>query len=170
MAVIMPNANVSSQAVSGAAKLSYGILLPILLFVFYQLVLIGSKDGSGSWDGMSIFFGSLFIVPALLIANCWVLFIAWTRKFSLILAGILLPTVIGAMEFFWMHGPSRIHSAINAAFVAPFAWLWLLAILLFAPLAFFLAVFANAVGSSPGEPAGMDTGWYGAGAPNHPGV
>ena len=32
------------------------------------------------------------------------------------------------------------------------------------------AVFANAVGGSPGEPAGTDTGWYGAGGPNHPGV
>lgn len=124
------------RAVSGAAKLGYGVLLPAILFIVYQIVLIGSMNSTGGWEGMGIAFGSLVIVPALLIANCWVLFVAWMRRTAVMLAGIALPAVIGTAEYFLLHGPSWIRWAINAAFVAPFTWLWLFAMRLFAPLAF----------------------------------
>jgi hypothetical protein len=131
-------AHISFQPVSGGAKFGYGIFLPVVFFVACQILLILSLDSGGGWDGIGLAFGSLVIVPALLIANCWVLFIVWRRRSTVILAGTMLPAGIGAMEFLLVHGPFRIRWAVNAAFVAPFTWLWLFAALVFAPLAFFM--------------------------------
>ena len=47
---------VASQQVSTLGKFGYGILLPDIVFVAYQHILIGSTRGTGSWDGMTIFF------------------------------------------------------------------------------------------------------------------
>lgn len=74
---------------------------------------------------MGIFFGSLVIVPGLLVLNGWVIPVRWGRRRCVFLAGVMLPVVIGVIEYFWLHGPSRTRSAINSAFVAPFVWIWL---------------------------------------------
>lgn len=123
-----------ARTLSGAAKFGYGVVVPVALFVAYQALLLLSLDSGGGWDGMAIAFGSLVIVPALLIANCWLLFIAWERRLALVRAGSALPALVGIMELLLTHGPYRIRWAINAAFVAPFFWLWLFTVLIFTPL------------------------------------
>jgi hypothetical protein len=67
---IMTDDAISQFTISILSKTGYGILLPLIVFVAYQFVLIGSQDGTGSWDGMVIFFGTLFIAPGLLLLNC----------------------------------------------------------------------------------------------------
>lgn len=128
------NAQTLRSPVSRSAKLGCGIVLPIVLFVIYQILLLVSLDSGGGWDGMAIAFGSLLIVPGLLIANCWTLFLSWPRKSTLFVAGTALPALVGVMELLMVHGPYRIRWAINAAFVAPFIGLWLFGIALFTPL------------------------------------
>lgn len=123
-----------NHQVSIPSKIGYGILLPLMIFIVYQFILIGSQDGTGSWDGMSLFFGSLFIVPGLLIANCWVIPIRWSKRRVVFLTGLGLPAVIGAVEFFWLFGPHKLRWAINSTMVAPFPWIWLFVVLLFSPL------------------------------------
>lgn len=122
--------------ISRAAKLGCGVVLPAILFVIYQILLLVSLDSGGGWDGIALAFGSLVIVPGLLIANGWTLFLSWPRKSPLFFAGMALPALVGVMELLMVHGPYRIRWAINAAFVAPFPWLWLFAIALFSPLGF----------------------------------
>jgi hypothetical protein len=102
----MNSEQTTNHQVSTPSKIGYGILLPEIVFVAYQLILIGSTSGTGSWDGMGVFFGSVFIVPGLLVANCWVIPIHWEQKGSAFLAGLMTPAVIGAIEFFWLYGPS----------------------------------------------------------------
>ena len=131
----MNHEQVTNRGVSAAAKIGYGILLPLVGFIACQLALIGSTNGTGSWDGIGIVFSSLVSVPGLLVINGWVLPLRWDRRRSVLLAGLVLPAVIGAVEYLWLHGPYKMRGAINAAFVSPFVWVWLFIILLCAPLA-----------------------------------
>lgn len=116
------------------ARMGYGVLLPVMVFIGYQFALIGSTSGTGSWDGMSLFFGSLFLVPGLVLLNGWVVPLRWKRGLAPFLAGLILPAIIGLTEYGWLYGPSPIRAAVNAAFVAPFVWVWAFLCLLCAPL------------------------------------
>jgi hypothetical protein len=128
------NERAEMPSVSLVAKIGFGILIPVVFFVGYQLALIGSTSGTGSWDGMSLFFGSLVIVPGLLVVNCWVLPLRWKRKFTLFFAGMMLPAAIGLVEYLWLQGPTKARAAINGAFVAPCIWIWLFGVAFFVPL------------------------------------
>jgi hypothetical protein len=120
------------QQFSITVKVLYGVLFPIALFIAYQLALIKSASGTGQWDGMMIFFGSIVIVPGLLVANCWVIPVRWQRKGRAFLAGLALPAVIGVIEYFWLHGGSTKRAAIEAALEA--IWPWPLLVLMVIPL------------------------------------
>ncbi|HRD50311.1 MAG: hypothetical protein JNK95_03640 [Candidatus Competibacter sp.] len=136
-AMVAPLHNADRTACPGAslvARIGYGVLLPVAVFISYQFTLIESTSGTGSWDGMGLFFGSLFIVPGLVLLNGWVIPLRWERRLALFLAGLILPAVVGLAEYGWLYGPSPIRAAINAAFVAPFVWVWVFAFLLCAPL------------------------------------
>jgi hypothetical protein len=100
---------------SSAAKFTYGILLPLAIFIAYQFALIGSDDGNGSWDGMYIFFGSLVLVPALLVANCWVIPVRWRQRRRVFAAGMALPCLIAVPEYLFMHGPLSVQASILKA-------------------------------------------------------
>jgi hypothetical protein len=123
----------SSTKLSSLAKFGYGAALPVLVLVFCQALLILSLDSSGSWDGIGLALGSLVIVPGMLVANCWVLGRPWNARGRIFGAGLALPAILVFVEFLWLHGgPFR--RIINAAFVAPFVWVWLFALLFFVPL------------------------------------
>jgi hypothetical protein len=88
------------------AKIGYGILLPIAVFLAFQFALIESTRGDGTFTGMLLFFGLAWILPAMVVMNCWVIPLRWRRKRSVFLAGLLLPCVIGAVEALFAHPPS----------------------------------------------------------------
>jgi hypothetical protein len=124
--------NSFSKTIPFAAKLGYGIAVPLTVFLAYQYALIESTSGTGSWDGMSIFFGSLIIVPALLAANGWVIAIRWRRRFWVSVAGMVLPLLVAVPEYLYLYGPHKraIHNAFHGGHVA----VWLFVFLLFLPL------------------------------------
>ena len=123
----------SPAKLSGFAKFGYGVALPVLALLVCQMLLILSLDSSGSWEGIGLAFGTLAIVPGMLVANCWVLARPWIARGRILVAGLALPAVLIFAEFLWLHGgPFR--RIINAAFVAPFVWVWLFALLFFLPL------------------------------------
>ncbi len=140
-------------ALSGFAKLSYGLVLPVLVLFLCQVALLLSLSGSGSWDGMGLVLATLFILPGMLLANCWVLPWRWTTRGQLFAAGLALPAVLVLAEFLWLHG-GPVRRLINAAFVAPFLWVWLFFLLLFVPLIASLVYAAR----RRSRPAGRDTG------------
>lgn len=130
----MNSEQATNYQVSTLSKIGYGIVLSETVFVAYQLTLIGSTSGTGSWDGMTIFFGTLFIVPGLLVANCWVIPIQWSRRGTIFFAGLMVPAVIGVIEFLWLYGSDKIRWAIKSAMSAPSFGTWLFIFLLFTPL------------------------------------
>ncbi|HTT08530.1 MAG TPA: hypothetical protein VMH34_07050 [Gammaproteobacteria bacterium] len=124
-----------SRRVSMGARVCLGILLPVMVFIGYQFALIKSLDGTGSWDGMSLAFGSLFIVPGLYVTNLWVVMNQWARKSEAFIAGMMIPSVIALVEYLWVGDYSyKARTAINHAFIAPFLWIWLFVFMLFTPL------------------------------------
>lgn len=122
------------DGISFLSKLVFGWLLWMIVFVACQMLLIGSTSGTGSWEGMTIFFGSLFMVPGLFVANCWVLPLRWSQRSSVFLAGLLLPAAMGLVEYLFLYGPRTLRGSFHAAFVSPFLWLWGAVILFFLPL------------------------------------
>jgi len=120
--------------ISNSAKVWFGILLPVLLFIANQAALLGATSGGGSWDGMALGLGSLVLIPGLPVLNCWVIPIRWIRRLSVFLAGMILPTLIGIVEYLWLLGPYEIRGALNSTIVAPYIWIWLFVLVLCTPL------------------------------------
>lgn len=90
--------------VSILARIGNGVLLPVAFFVGWQYILIASTSGTGSWAGMTVFFASLFVVPALLVLDMWVVLVRWRGHFRCFFAGLALPAVVGAFEAWLMFG------------------------------------------------------------------
>lgn len=116
--------------VSVLARTGNGVLLPCVLFVGWQYLLIASTSGSGSWAGMTVFFASLAIVPALLVLNLWVLGVRWRGHFRCFFAGLALPAVVGAFEAWLMFGKHTVATgrAFDRFLESPWAILALLAL------------------------------------------
>lgn len=121
------------------AKIGYGVVFPVVAFALYQAVLMESLSGTGSWDGILLGLGLVFMIPGLLLAGCWVLAWPWASRRSVFAAGLVLPAVLALVEYLWLHGSDAIRHAINAALVSPHAWVWLFVALMFVPLAASLA-------------------------------
>lgn len=123
------------MTVKTGAKIGYGMVLPVLAFLLYQALLIESLSGTGSWDGILLGLGLLVMIPGLLLAGCWVLAWPWASRRGVFAAGLALPAVLALVEYLWLYGSDAIRHAINAALVAPRAWVWLFVALMFVPLA-----------------------------------
>ena len=119
-------------AVSVRARAGNGVLLPMVPFVLWQFALMESTRGTGSWAGMLVFFGSLFLVPALLVLNLWVLAVPWRGHFRAFFAGLALPALVGALEAWAMMGSGSAQQALNRLIDHPLAPL--VPILMCAPL------------------------------------
>jgi hypothetical protein len=118
-----------------ARRIGFGLALPIVAFIAWQLGLVASTSGSGSWDGMTVFFASLVLVPALLVAGCWVLPWAWSSLVRLVLAGLSLPGIVAMLEYAWLHrGGYRLGRLIDTALHSGHPALGLFVVALYAPL------------------------------------
>jgi hypothetical protein len=87
-----------AKPVSVLSRIVNGLLLPLALLILWQVVLIESTRGTGSFGGMTIFFLSLVLVPAVLVLNLWVLLVRWQSHFRAFFAGLALPAVVGMAE------------------------------------------------------------------------
>jgi hypothetical protein len=117
-----------------SAKLFYGFVIALLLFIIWQPVLLTVTDRNGGFEGMGVVLVGVVATPALLVLNSRTMFIRWRRKQSLLLRGLLLPSMIGLAESLWTIGPASIRHLIDKTIVAPFLWVWLFIGLLFFPL------------------------------------
>ena len=123
-----------TPSVRASAKILYGFVIPLALFIALQLVLLTATSGTGGFEGMGVVLVGVVVTPILLVLNAWVLFVRWRKTLSLGLGGLMLPGVIGLMESLWTVGPAPVRGLINATIVSPFLWIWLFIGLLFAPL------------------------------------
>jgi hypothetical protein len=92
-----------ARRISILSRILNGLLLPVALFILWQVGLVESTRGSGSFGGMMIFFWSLALVPAVIVLNLWVLFIRWRSHFRAFFAGLALPFAVGAAEFLFLY-------------------------------------------------------------------
>lgn len=51
-----------------------------------------------------LFFTSLVAVPAVLLLNCWVLFVAWSSRLSMLVAAGTIPAIVGLSGVLVVHG------------------------------------------------------------------
>jgi hypothetical protein len=124
----------SSSSASALAKLFYGFVIPLVLFIALQLVLLTVTSGNGGFEGIGVVLVGVVATPALLVLNSWTVIIRWRNNLSLLLGGLLLPIVIGLVESLWTIGPTPVRHLIDKTIVAPFLWIWLFIGLLFFPL------------------------------------
>lgn len=80
--------------VSMVARIGYGLILPLVVFVAFQFMLLATNPRPDSWGGMGLFFASLLAFPILLAANVWVLVPRWRRRHAAFLAGTALPLTV----------------------------------------------------------------------------
>lgn len=130
----------STPLIRGWPKFSYGVVLPVAVLVLYQMALLESLSGTGSWDGILLGLGLIFIVPGMLAANCWVLAWPWAARHRLFAAGLALPFVLALVEYLWLYGGSTTRQVINGALLGSFFWPRLFGALMFLPLAVSLAL------------------------------
>jgi hypothetical protein len=111
----------SGPAISVWARIGIGVLLPLALFLLWQFLLIASQTGHGSWMGMTVFFGTLFLVPPLLVLDLWVLAVPWRGHFRAFVAGLALPAVVGALEGWVMFSSRTPYQALDRLIEHPLA-------------------------------------------------
>lgn len=62
---------------------------------------------------------SFVAVPAVMLTNCWVLFVSWRGRAPLIIAGLLVPSYVGAAMTIFIHG-TRGEGNVGGALLTPF--------------------------------------------------
>jgi len=84
-------------------KFWLGLVLPAATLVVAIALVLASGRGRREAPAI-VFFASLVAVPALVLVNCWTLFVAWSSRVRLVLSSAALPAlfVLGAVAF--VHG------------------------------------------------------------------
>lgn len=124
------------RTINMPSKIGYGILLPAAVFLAYQFALIETTRDDGTWAGITLFFGLAWIMPGILLMNCWLIPFQWQRKRSAFLAGMMLPIVIGIFELFWLLGSGKEATILSTLLKWPALSLFLLFVPLIASIAY----------------------------------
>ena len=109
-------------------------LLPVALLVAFDFMLGEASRGKGGFEAAWLIIVGIFIVPGLLIANCWLFFVNWSGRTRVFFAGLALPTVMGAAQTELLYGPREFDRWVNAVLTAWPALLWVFLVLFFLPL------------------------------------
>lgn len=111
----------------------FALVLAEVFFIACQALLIHSTDGTGSWDGMGIAFGSLVLVPMLLVTNCWVVLTRFRHKWTVLLASLFIPGTTAILEYLWLNYKFGVRNLMQRLFVGRY-WVWFFIFLNFLPL------------------------------------
>jgi len=83
-----------------------GAFVPLIVFIGYDLLLFRSVAGKGEalgFAGMVLIFWSWIIIPGLFIANALILRISWKSRFGVLIAGFVLPAIIGVGDYLFLY-------------------------------------------------------------------
>jgi hypothetical protein len=105
--------NTEEQPVSIIIRTILAIPVATALFIFGQWLLIYGTNGTGRWEGMTIFFGSLVLVPLLLAANVWVVLTRFTNICKVLAASLALPLTVVFVEYIWLYGPTKYKKLVD---------------------------------------------------------
>jgi hypothetical protein len=78
-----------------ATRFWLGVALPtlVLSFVILFLVFVTGQGKGAAPAGVLVL--SLFILPATMLVNCWVMFVKWQDRGLLLAAGLEVPLCVG---------------------------------------------------------------------------
>jgi hypothetical protein len=89
-----------------STKFWLGAVIPAIGLALLMTAVIASGRGKGEAP-MLVFFTSLAAVPAVLLLNCWVLFVAWSSLTRLLVAGCAIPAFVSMGAVLLVHGTGR---------------------------------------------------------------
>lgn len=90
-----------SIPVSTLAKLWWGVILPALMLCGWVVLLMATTR---EFMPLLLLVLAIVVVPAVMLANCWTLFVAWRGSLPLLLAGLAIPALAGAVLTTFVHG------------------------------------------------------------------
>jgi hypothetical protein len=89
-----------------STKFWLGAVIPTIGLALVVAAAIATGRGK-SEAPIVLFFASLFAVPAVLLLNCWVLFVAWSSRIRMLAAACAIPAVVGFGALLTVHGTGR---------------------------------------------------------------
>src|SRR4051812_36688455 len=96
-----------NKPVSARTKLALGVILPISVFLVFDVLLLRSVGGKGEdlgFAGMALFFRSFITVPLVFIANALLMRCDWKSKSAVLLMGFVPPTAAAMYESISLYG------------------------------------------------------------------
>jgi len=102
--------------VSTLAKPWWGVVLPALMLCGWVALLMATAT---EFMPLLLLVLAIVVVPAVMLANCWTLFVAWRGSLPLLLAGFAIPALSAAVLTTFAHGrgaAQRIAEAVLAPF------------------------------------------------------
>jgi len=123
-----------SDRVSRKAILGFGLLLPVAALVACDFIMGEASRGKGGFEAAWLLIVGIFIVPGLLIANCWLFFVRWPGRLQVFFAGLVLPAIMGVTQAALLYGPREFNRWVNTVLTAWHALLWVFLALFFLPL------------------------------------
>lgn len=90
-----------------AARFWLGVVLPQVTVAVLLLVFIVLGGGGLEWSPFLVFLLSLVAFPIGSVVGCWVLFVRWKRKRSLVAAGSIIPALTAYVLAWNMTSPRR---------------------------------------------------------------
>lgn len=116
------------------AILGWGLILPVASLVAFDVAIGEASRGTGGFEAAWLAIVGFFVVPGMLLANCWLFFVRWSRRARVFLAGLVLPTLMGGAEAALMHGSRGFDRWANSVSVQ-LPWLrWAFLAVFFLPL------------------------------------
>jgi hypothetical protein len=105
-----------SIPVSTLAKLWWGVVLPALMLCGWVVLLMATAR---EFMPLLLLVLSIVVVPAVMLVNCWTLFVAWRGSLPLLLVGLAIPAFAGAVLTMFIHGRGAAKRAAEAV-LTPF--------------------------------------------------
>jgi hypothetical protein len=113
----------------------WGLLVPAVLLTGWDVILGGASRGSGGFEAAFLVITGLVVIPGIVVANCWLYFVRWPGRGTLLLAGLVLPGLMALAQTLLFFGPRRLLDPVNRALTQSPWLLWMFVGLFFVPLA-----------------------------------
>ena len=81
-----------------------GSLVPSVLLALCIVLIVVSGKGE---PPMIVILASLFVVPGVMLLNCWVLFVDWQHRYRLVVSAAVLPAIVILGSILFVHGGGR---------------------------------------------------------------
>ena len=108
--------------------------MPVAGLIVFDFALGEASRGGGGFEAAWLVIVGVFVVPGLLVADCWLFFVPWSGRARVFLAGLALPALMGAVQAMFLYGPRDFSRWGNTVLTAWPGLLWVFLALFFVPL------------------------------------